>query len=78
MAPQAKWLQQRVAHRNSVQEDGPESPISVIWTRFVEEFLELKNLGQNVRDRTQIHFQNDADQLLSQDDQCMSTSVLPG
>ena len=32
-------------------------PISFIWTRFIEEFLELKSLGQNVN----LTFQNDAD-----------------
>ena len=45
---QPKWLSQQDPHRNSVQEPGPNAPRSFTLTRFIEEFLEWKNLGQNV------------------------------
>ena len=55
MAPQAKPLCQRDVHQNYVQEGGFKFPISFTWTRFTEDFLELKSLGQNVN----LTFQND-------------------
>ncbi len=39
-----------------MQEGGSNAQISFVWTRFIEEFLELKNLGQNVN----LTFQNAA------------------
>ncbi len=39
-----------------MQEGGSNAPISFIWTRFVEVFVELKNLRQNAN----LTFQNGA------------------
>ena len=48
MIRQLKWLSQQESYRNSVQEPGPNAPISFTWAWLVEEFLEWWNRGHNV------------------------------